>query len=125
MSFDEKQDIYMPLSVRLVLENDAELFEVLKKDTPSRVMQINLNYFINIAIKQYYSTYKNEQENYNKRLLDIFKNLNIDETTSKQAIQDINTLFKTSYTKEKKKKEKKLERTFFKATEKVDTKHIS
>ena len=124
MSFDEKQDIYMPLSVRLVLENDAELFEVLKKDTPSRVMQINLNYFINIAIKQYYSTYKNEQENYNKRLLDIFKNLNIDETTSKQAIQDINTLFKTSYTKEKKKKEKKLERTFFKATEKVDTKSI-
>ena len=106
MSFDEKQDIYMPLSVRLVLENDAELFEVLKKDTPSRVMQINLNYFINIAIKQYYSTYKNEQENYNKRLLGIFKNLNIDETTSKQAIQDINTLFKTSYTKEKKKKEK-------------------
>lgn len=65
MSYFEKIDIYIPKRVHQTLKNDAELFEIFKKDKGNKIMEINLNSFVNILIKEFYNTYITEYNDSN------------------------------------------------------------
>ena len=120
MDSTEKIDIYIPKRVSQTLKNDAELFEIFKKDKGNKIMEINLNSFLNILIKEFYITYISEYNNYYNNIsneLDSFDIQNSD-ALAKTIINKF--IFSSDY----KKRGTKSERLSFKATEKSGAKGV-
>ncbi len=114
MDSKEKIDIYIPKRVSQTLKNDAELFEIFKKDKGNKIMEINLNSFINILIKEFYNTYISEYNNYYNNIYNELDNFGI-QNNDKLAKTIINKfIFSSDY----KKRGTQSERLSFKATEK-------
>ena len=53
MDYQEKINIYVPDETRLQLKNDAELFEIFKRDRRT----VNLNQFLSLVLCGYYDEY--------------------------------------------------------------------
>ena len=58
MSNLDKINIYVPEHIGQILERDAEMFEVFKKDGNT----INKNRFLSKLLLEYYSSYANERQ---------------------------------------------------------------
>ena len=120
MSYFEKIDIYIPKRVHQTLKNDAELFEIFKKDKGNKIMEINLNSFVNILIKEFYNTYITE---YNDYYDNILHELNTFAINNKDELAEV-IINKFIFSSESKKRGTQSERLSFKATDKSGAKGI-
>ena len=120
MSYFEKIDIYIPKRVHQTLKNDAELFEIFKKDKGNKIMEINLNSFVNILIKEFYNTYITE---YNDYYDNILHELNTFAINNKDELAEV-IINKFIFSSDSKKRGTQSERLSFKATDKSGAKGI-
>lgn len=81
----EKIDSYIPKEVKQIIRNDVELFELFKKDSANKLMQINTNYFMNKFIENFFDDYMVQRRNYHKNISGKLSNLGI----NTQQINDI------------------------------------
>lgn len=74
MKFD-KINIYVPEKIGKMLESDADLFEIYKRDGRT----INKNRFLSMLIKGYYNTYEEESRRIISEITNLLSELNNDE----------------------------------------------
>ncbi len=85
MSYFEKINIYVPETVGRVLENDAMLFEIFKKDGRT----INKNRFLSMLIRGYYNTYEEETQKVYAAISEKLNKLIGDDDTKKDIVTAI------------------------------------
>lgn len=92
MGYYEKINIYVPENIGRVIENDASLFEVFKRNGKS----INKNRFLSMLIKGYYNTYQAESQNIFGTIIEIIDGLYAESSKNEKAATSIvNTIFRT------------------------------
>lgn len=110
MGMNEKINIFIPNYIEEIINKDAKLFEIFKKDKKT----INRNKFLTLLINGYYTVFINEYLTTKEKIKLSFKDSGISESEKNDLIYNLTTSF--YFPPVEKKKGKKLSRISLKPT---------